>query len=119
MSAPRPEPPPERGSPPSGQLGGLDKSSCVGRCDDPNLPDPPKNVTRRDDLVRRARLDLLRDAIHEAAGAAIVYAGTIQAMAEMHDDEALLLGIARLRDATLLACQAGRDIRQLREEAGR
>jgi hypothetical protein len=102
-------------SPPRGELDGPDKSSSLGGGDNQIVPDRAPGRKRID----RAKLALCRDALHEALGFVKLYADAAQALAEAGDDGPLVLMVGRVRDATVLACRAGRDIRELHAEAGR
>ncbi len=108
MSSPECESPARAGD--AAGLGNVDRRAAD---DGSNLNDPPASVPRQCDRVRRAKLALIRDAVHEACGFCQLYGSVSQQLAEAGDDIGLLHALGRLRQATLLACQAGRDIREL------
>ncbi len=102
-------------NPAEGQSAGLGNLSCVGRCDGSrDSSHASKNQDRR---IAKAKLALLRDALHEALAFARIYAETAQSFAEIGDDTLALESLSRFHHAATSACMAGREIRELRREA--
>lgn len=104
----------ETNEPAGGQPAGSGNASLPTSGDSPNhtSSDPAKQAA----LLRRAKLDLLRDALHEALGFAKLYADVAQSLTEVGDDAGTLHALGNFRAAAKVACQAGRDIRELRGE---
>ncbi len=103
--------PPEKRSPP-GETGGLGMGR---RCDldTRTLIEPASNCK----TIDRAKLELLRDAVIEALGYCRLYAEVAMMLADVGDDAGVLNALGNFHAAAKIACQAGREIRDLRSEA--
>lgn len=94
-------------------LGNIDAVAAVDTRE--NTPSSPSaQAAQNPRAVLRANLDDARGLAHEAAGAAVIYARVIQAMAEVGDDQVLDIAVTRLREAAILAIEARHKIRGLR-----
>jgi hypothetical protein len=73
-------------------------------------------ISRNPRAVREARLELLREAVHEACGFIRLHAEACQPLVEAGDDAGLLHSIGRLVIYTKHAARVGNELRDLREE---
>jgi hypothetical protein len=97
-------------------------SSSSLAADQPNSH--PRQNTQAQNLrspraVREAKLELLREAMHEACGFIRLHAEACQSLAEAGDDAGLLHSLGRLIAYAKEAAAAGRDLRNVRKEGGK
>jgi hypothetical protein len=74
-------------------------------------------ILRNPRAVREARLELLREAVHEACGFIQLHAEACQLLIEALDDVGLLHSLARLGFYTDHAAKVGDELRDLRKVA--
>jgi hypothetical protein len=105
----------------SGGATGLENASFPGENDDSsNAPNAPKTAATQENLlrnpraVREAKLELLRDAVHELAGFIQIHASICQSCAEAGDDAGLIHSLGRLVIYTRHAAKIGNDLREAR-----
>jgi hypothetical protein len=106
--------------PESGALAGATGSGdavCFGGERPPVSTTPQKYQASSDHAVREARLELLREAIHEACWFVQLHAAACQTLAEAGDDAGLLHSLARPILYAKEAARSGNDLRALREGA--
>jgi hypothetical protein len=106
-------------NPAAGGATGLDKTSSLpGGIDDPsNAPEiatAQAEILRNPRAVKEARLELLREAIHEACGFIRLHAEVCQGLAEAGDDAGLIHSLGRLVAYTKYAARSGNDLRAVR-----
>lgn len=102
--------PPTNESPPLGE-GGPGTAIDVD-LDIRKIAEGPRNRK----AVDRAKLALCRDALHEAVHATAVYCDVVSTALDLGDDTIAIIALGRLREAVIVACQAGREILALRSE---
>jgi hypothetical protein len=91
----------------------IDCWAAIGTSDSTRPQNPQaKNLNPR--AVREAKLELLRDALHEACGFIRIHAEVCQALAEAGDDAGVLHALGRLITYANHAARTGRDLRTLR-----
>jgi hypothetical protein len=73
-------------------------------------------ILRNPCAVREARLELLREAVHEACGFIRLHAEACQPLVEAGDDAGLLHSLGRLVIYTKHAARIGNELRDLRKE---
>ncbi|MDQ6869838.1 MAG: hypothetical protein M3178_16325 [Pseudomonadota bacterium] len=66
--------------------------------------------------VKEARLELLREAVHEACGFIQLHANVCQDLAEAADNAGLIHSLGRLVIYTKHAARVGNELRDLRKE---
>jgi hypothetical protein len=105
-------PPPGHGGDPLelSSLEGIDSSK--NRAPRPN----PEDKFHNPRAVREAKLELLREAVHEACGFIRLHAEACQPLVEAGDDAGLLHSLGRLVIYTKHAARVGNDLRDLRQE---
>lgn len=104
--------PPEREGPPLGEGRPGTVFDDAGTI---SILDPTPDRKRID----RAKLDLLRVALHETLGFAKLYADVAQSLASVGDDVGTLYALGNFHAAAKLACQAGREIRDILDGGAR
>jgi hypothetical protein len=108
-------------NPTAGGAAGLYKTSLPGRNDGPsNAPEiapAQAEILRNPRAVREAKLELLRDAVHEACGFIRLHAEACQLLAEAGDDAGMLYSLGRLIAFAKEAARTGIDLRAIREAA--
>jgi hypothetical protein len=83
----------------------------------PSDSTPPQNSQhkiRNPRAVREAKLELLREALHEACGFIRIHAEVCHALAEAGDDAGVLHALGRLIIYARHAARTGTDLRSLR-----
>jgi hypothetical protein len=96
----------------AGGAAGLGKTSSLGNRDmAQNHPAPQAENPR---AVREAKLELLREAIHEACGFIRLHAEVCQTLAEAGDDAGLIHSLSRLILYAKEAARSGNDLRAVR-----
>jgi hypothetical protein len=109
----------EREKPPDG---GLSETSDTSETKPPRLntqinfqaPAQAQNLRHR--AVKEARLELLREAIHEACGFIQLHAAACQTLVEAGDDAGMLHSLGRIVTYTKHAARIGNELRVLRKE---
>jgi hypothetical protein len=82
---------------------------------DNHLSTPPQNnQVKNPRAVREAKLELLREVLHEACGFIRIHAEVCQALAEAGDDAGVLHALGRLITYARHAARTGADLRTLR-----
>jgi hypothetical protein len=79
-----------------------------------NTPPPKYQAPSSDRAVREARLELLREAVHESCGFIRLHAETCQLLIEAGDDAGLIHSLGRLILYTKEAARSGNDLRAVR-----
>ncbi len=74
----------------------------------------PGTQARNPAAVREVKLELLREAIHEACGFIRLHGEACQNLAEAGDDAGLLHSLSRLISYTRFAAKSGNDLRTIR-----
>jgi hypothetical protein len=107
-------------NPTAGGASGLDKTSSLpGGIDCPS--NAPKTAAAQAHIelnpraVKEARLELLREAVHEACGFIQIHANVCQDLAEAGDNAGLIHSLGRLVIYTKHAAKIGNELRALRE----
>jgi hypothetical protein len=89
--------------------------------DKPQFIDPKParqaQIERNPHAVRKAKLELLREAVHEACGFIRLHAKACQTLAEAGDDAGLLHSLGRLTSYIKHAAKVGNELRDIRAEA--
>jgi len=93
-------------------LGGVDLQANI-----PNETPGQAEILRNPRAVKEARLELLREAVHEACGFIRLHAEVCQSLAEAGDDAGLLHSLGRLIAYAREAARTGNDLRTIRDEA--
>jgi hypothetical protein len=106
-------------NPTAGGAAGLDKTSSLpGRNDgSPNAPEiapSQAEILRNPRAVREAKLELLREAVHEAF--IRLHAETCQLNAEAGDDTGAIYSLGRLIAFAKFAAKSGNDLRAILDE---
>jgi hypothetical protein len=105
-------------TPPCGGRAAGPEVNC-NALDKPQFIDPPPawqaEIERNPRAVREAKLELLREAIHEACGFIRLHASVCQDLAEAGDDAGLLHSLGRLVAYAKHAARAGNDLRAIRD----
>jgi hypothetical protein len=83
----------------------------------PNSAPAQAQIPRNPRAVHEAKLELLREAIHEACGFIQLHANVCQDLAEAGDDAGLIHSLGRLVVFTKDAARNGNDLRTIRDEA--
>ncbi len=81
-----------------------------------SLSQPTVQVTNPR-AVREAKLELLREALHEVCGFIQLHASVCQDLAEAGDNAGLIHSLGRLIGYTKHAARAGNDLRAIQDEA--
>jgi hypothetical protein len=105
-------------TPPGGVSAAGPEINC-NALDKPQFIDPPpawqaQNL-RNPRAVREAKLELLREEVHEACGFIRLHASVCQDLAEAGDDAGLLHSLGRLVAYVKHAARAGNDLRAIRD----
>ncbi len=82
----------------------------------PNSAPNQAEILRNPRAVRETRLELLREAVHEACGFIRLHAEVCQDLAEARDDVGLIHSLGRLVAYTKHAARVGNELRDLRKE---
>ena len=100
-------------------MAGLAKSVPGGNIREtaPNSAPNQAEILRNPRAVREAKLELLREAIHEACGFIRLHAEVCQGLAEAGDDAGLIHSLSRLVAYTKEAARTGNDLRAIRDKA--
>ena len=108
------------GPPRGGSADGPGKSSCLEGIDSsaiaPKTAPSQAEISRDPRAVREAKLELLREAVHEACGFIRLHAEACQSLAEAGDDAGLIHSIGRLVIYTKHAARVGNELRDLHRE---
>ncbi len=106
-------PPPGHGGDPleSSSLGSIDLQANI-----PNKSPAQAEILRNPRAVKEARLELLREAVHEACGFIQLHANVCQDLAEAADNAGLIHSLGRLVIYTKHAARVGNELRDLRKE---
>jgi hypothetical protein len=104
----------------AGGAAGFDKTSLPGRNDEtssaPEIATAQAQIARNPRAVKEARLELLREAIHESCGFIRLHAETCQLNAEAGDDTGAIYSLGRLIAFAKFAAKSGNDLRAIRDE---
>ncbi|MDQ6701988.1 MAG: hypothetical protein M3Z96_02195 [Pseudomonadota bacterium] len=94
----------------------IEGRNCLGDSSDPPTNPAPAqaNLLRNPRAVREAKLELLREALHEACGFIRIHAEVCQALAEAGDDSGAMYSLGRLVTFTKYAARVGNDLRAVR-----
>jgi hypothetical protein len=110
----------EKLSPALGAAAGLGNTSLAGGLDDSEINRPnAKTQARNPAAVREAKIALVRDLLRESLCFARLYAEVGQMLLDAEDDAGVLHALRNFRHAANAACEAGRQIRALREGGAR
>lgn len=106
-------PPPGHGGDPLelSSYGGVDLQANI-----PNEAPAQAEILRNPRAVKEAKLELLREAVHEACGFIQLHANVCQDLAEAGDNAGLIHSIGRLVIYTKHAARVGNELRDLRKE---
>jgi hypothetical protein len=108
-------PTPPRPASAEGAPAGSGTAVCFGGERRPDNTPPQKHQAPSSDrAVREARLELLREAVHESCGFIRLHAETCQLLIEAGDDAGLIHSLGRLILYTKEAARSGNDLRAVR-----
>jgi hypothetical protein len=91
-------------------------SGIDGHSNAPEIAPAQAQIERNPRAVKEARLELLREAVHEACGFIRLHAEACQPLVEAGDDAGLLHSLGRLVIYTKHAARVGNELRDLRKE---
>jgi hypothetical protein len=99
-------------------MAGLAKSVPGGNIREiaPNLEPNQVSILRNPRAVHEAKIELLREAVHEGCGFIRLHAEACQTLAEAGDDAGLIHSLGRLVIYTKDAARVGNELRDLRKE---
>jgi hypothetical protein len=95
----------------------MSSAGCFGNSENRPNQTPPQDKFRSPRAVREAKLELLREAVHEACGFIRLHAVACQPLVEAGDDAGLLHSLGRLVIYAKHAARVGNELRDLRKEA--
>jgi hypothetical protein len=105
-------------APRGGAFSEMSSAGCLGNSEikPPLQNTQQENLLRNPRAVKEARLELLREAVHEACGFIRLHAEACQSLVEAGDDAGLLHSLGRLVIYTKHAARVGNELRNLRKE---
>jgi hypothetical protein len=99
-------------------MAGLAKSVPGGNIREiaPNLEPNQVSILRNPRAVHEAKIELLREAVHDGCGFIRLHAEACQTLAEAGDDARAIYSLGRLIAFAKFAAKSGNDLRAIRDE---